>query len=442
MKNVNKMLLKLTPLMLLIALLSACNKSKDQQAHEHDEYTCSMHPQVLQDKPGTCPICGMDLVKKSNGESQTIITEDIKTLAKPTNSSVVASIQTIHPTLKTLSTTARADGIISYDTRKTYSVPVRFAGRIEKLYLKSNYQPVRKGQVIMEIYSPEIVTAQRELLYVVHENKEDNEIVNATKEKLRLLGLTTDQIEQVISNGKESYSIAILSPYSGYIVESTTSSAPLISTNSIQPSSMNGGANKKPNGGMQSASGMSPSASTPTQGSQFSIREGTYVTAGQSVFNVVDGTRLWAELYFSASEGKQIRRGDPIELQVNGLDQTIAARVDFIQPFFGEGKQFLQVRAYLNDSRNTLRVGQLVTGKLNRSEAPALWIPKVALLDLGVQQIVFIKTKGTFAPFKVKTGLESDGWIELKEGLDESSEIAANAQYLVDSESFIKVMNP
>ena len=445
MKNFDRIIIKSVPLLLLIALVVlACKENKGKESHKHEEYTCSMHPQVLQDKPGSCPICGMDLIKKSHDGNKMIVTDEVKTLTRPTNSSVVASIKTIHPERKTLPVTAMAQGVINYDTRNTYSVPVRFGGRIEKLYLKYNYQPVKKGQVIMELYSPEIVTAQRELLYVVNEKKSDTEILNAAMEKLRLLGLTKGQIEQVIDHGKESYSIAILSPYSGYIIESGVSSSTSISANSIQPSSMGGGMGKKPIGGMQTAaSTMNASLPSSTLGSQFSIREGMYVTTGQSVFNVVDGTRLWAELYFSANEGKEIHKNDKVDLLATGLDETISARIDFIQPFFSEGKQFLQVRSYLDASNtNKLRVGQLVTAQLTKPETQSLWIPKISVLDLGVQQIVFIKRNGTFTPFKIKTGSESEGWIEVKEGLDESIEIAANAQYLVDSESFIKVMNP
>lgn len=193
---------------------------------------------------------------------------------------------------------------------------------------------------------------------------------------------------------------------------------------------------------MQVPTAMGTSSQTSSTGQQISIREGMYVTTGQSLFKVVDGTRLWADLYFSADEAKQIQKGDPIELHVKGLDETISSNADFIQPFFSEGKQFLQVRSYLSDSKNVLRVGQLVTARLNQPGVQSLWIPKIAVLDLGFQQIVFVKDQGTFTPFRIKTGSVSNGWIEIIEGLNESSEIAANAQYLVDSESFIKVKNP
>lgn len=429
-------------MVLLVILLSACkNTDEEKQTHVHDEYTCPMHPQVIQDKPGTCPICGMDLVKKSNRGNEMTITKDLKDLIKPTNTSVVAKIQTTHPERKTLVVDAMASGIINYDTRKTYSIPVRFGGRIEKLFLKYNYQPVKKGQVIMEVYSPELLTAQRELLYVFNQQKEDTQLLDASKQKLLLLGLTKEQIEKVIAEGKETFAFPVLSPYTGYIVESTAS--PEVQPSSLaQPTSMGGGGMGKKTSGMQTSTAMGTSSSTSLLGQQISIREGMYVTTGQSLFKVVDGTRLWAELYFSANEAKQIRKGDLMELHVKGSDEVIQSRIDFIQPFFSEGKQFLQVRSYLSDKNNILRVGQLVTARLNQPGSQSLWIPKIAVLDLGVQQIVFIKDKGTLTPFRIKTGSESSGWIEVMEGLSESSEIAANAQYLVDSESFIKVKNP
>lgn len=427
---------------LAVAIISCTSRESKHTHVPTDQYTCSMHPQVIQDKPGTCPICGMELVKKSNGGNEMVVTEDLKELIKPTNASVVAKIQTTHPERKTLVVDAMASGIVNYDTRKTYSIPVRFGGRIEKLYLKYNYQPVKKGQVMMEVYSPELLTAQRELLYLVHEQTEDKQLLEGAKQKLLLLGLTTEQIDKVIAEGKETFAFPVLSPYTGYIIESTTASPEVQPSSLAQPTSMGGGGMGKKTSGMQTSNAMGTSSSSSLPGQQISIREGMYVTTGQSLFKVVDGTRLWAELYFSADEDKHIRIGDPIELNVKGYEEVIQLRIDFIQPFFSEGKQFLQVRSYVNDKNNVLRVGQLVTARLNQPRAQSLWIPKIAVLDLGTQHIVFIKDKGTFTSFRIKIGSKSSGWIEVIEGLDESSEIAANAQYLVDSESFIKVKNP
>ena len=424
-------------------ILSACKSSSEKEhAHQHDEYTCSMHPQVVQDKPGSCPICAMDLVKKSNDGKGIAVTEELRDLIKPTNTSVVATIQTTHPERKIIPIDISAPGVISYDTRKTYSVPVRFAGRIEKLFLKYNFQPVKKGQVIMEIYSPELVTAQRELLYVAHEQQDDKKLFSDAKQRLVLLGLTEGQIENIIATDKEIFALPVLSPYTGYIVESAANSPTLQPSGESESASMGNGGMTAKGGGKQSPSVMNTSSSIPSSGEQISIREGIYVATGQSLFKVIDGTRLWAELYFSPSNGQRIQKGNVLKLHFKSSEIDIASQVDFIQPFFSEGKQFLQVRSYLSDDRSNIRVGQLVTAQVTQTSNESLWVPKKAILDLGVQQIVFLKAKGAFTPFKVKTGIESDGWVEITEGLEESSEIAVNAQYLVDSESFIKIGNP
>jgi membrane fusion protein, copper/silver efflux system len=417
-----------------ICLLVSCTSQETKHASEKaDQYTCSMHPQIAQDKPGTCPICGMELVKKSNGGNELAITDELKGLARPTNASVIATIKTTQPERKIMTVNMTAPGMIGYDTRKTYAVPIRFGGRIEKLFLKYNYQPIKKGEVIMEVYSPELLTAQRELLYVVQGQPEDKQLVASAKQKLFLLGLTDAEIENTIATGKETFAFPVRSQYSGYIVEATTSISEAPSPSAVQSASMG-------------KSGMSGRAQTATSSSsppaQISLREGMYVATGQPLFKVIDDTQLWAELYFAASDGKQIKKGQRIELHIKGSNNPITAQVDFIQPFFNAGEQFLQVRSYLNDAKNNYRVGQLVTANISQTTLPSLWVPKTAVLDLGARQIVFLKDKETFSPFKVKTGLESEGWVEIKEGLTESSVIAANAQYLVDSESFIKVINP
>lgn len=426
-------------LMVFAILISSCANNKSEESHVHDEYTCPMHPEILRDKPGSCPICGMDLVKKSQTGNEQAVSQEIKELVKPTNTSVVASVKSVSPQQRSVEVPVNVTGVITYDTRNTYAIPVRFGGRIEKLFLKYNYQPVKKGEVIMQIYSPDLVTAQRELIFLTGKHAEHSDMIDAAKQKLFLLGLTEKQVENIISNGKENYSFPVLSPYDGYMVESSVRED--ASAMDSQTSSMGKRAGSGMGNGMQSSSGTAAAAPPVTQGSQVSIREGMYVTAGQSLFKVIDQTRLWAELNVSGTHARQIRKGDKINLSVKGLSDTVSSTVDLIQPFFSEGKQFLQVRSYLQDKDNKLRVGQLVTATLNHA-SQALWVPKLAVLDLGVQQIVFLKNKEAFQPYKIKTGLQTDDWIEVIEGLDESSVIAENAQFLIDSESFIKVVNP
>src|SRR6267154_1240306 len=185
-------------------LLASCGRS-EHTANETEQYTCSMHPQVIQDKPGTCPICGMDLVRKTRQGEEAKITKELSYLLKPVNSVVIASIKTVFPVRKAMEVRIEARGTITHDTRKIATISARFGGRIEKLYIKYKLQPIHKGQKILEIYSPELVIAQRELLYLLDKDAGNNELIRASIEKLLLLGLTENQVNQIVSSNKELY---------------------------------------------------------------------------------------------------------------------------------------------------------------------------------------------------------------------------------------------
>src|SRR5690606_24751315 len=199
----------------------SCNSKSGKDVHaEHKDsaqYTCPMHPQIVKDKSGKCPICGMDLVPKSATNEMTI-DSSIASLAKPVNTQVVSTIPAISPETGTRIFSVEVKGQITYDTRNQTSVSSRVSGRIEKLYIKYNYQPVRKGQVIMEIYSPDLAAAQRELLYIARSGNDEN-MLSRAKQRLSLLGMQPAQIDQVLKTGKVLYRVPVYSTASGYILE-------------------------------------------------------------------------------------------------------------------------------------------------------------------------------------------------------------------------------
>ncbi len=409
--------------------LSACSNKND---HAHaQEYICPMHPTVLQDKPGQCPVCGMDLVLKGKVGDEVKITPELNYLLKPTNVSVVGSIKVITPIIKSASIKTETSGVITYDTRRITAVPIRFGGRIEKLMIKYNFQPIQKGDRILEIYSPELLTAQRDLLYLQKSDAENVQLIESAKEKLKLMGVTDQQIAQITSSKKEIYSLPVYSSVSGYIMEESAFRASAQSTTSSSPASsdMNGESTMQ-----------TPSSDKPIQ-TEIQIREGMYVTSGQTIFNVVNTEQVWVEFEILQGDAKEIKLNDPISLSFDSSQKEIQSTISFIQPFYQEGESFVQVRVYLSNPQRTYQIGQLVKGQLKTESAKSLWIPIRASMDLGMQKIVFTKRNGTYRPQSITSGQTSGDWMEVISGIVEQDSIAYDAQFLMDSESFIKVKN-
>ncbi|MBN8651526.1 MAG: efflux RND transporter periplasmic adaptor subunit [Cytophagales bacterium] len=415
-------------MLLTLLLVSAC--SPDKQAENADTYICPMHPTVVSDRPSTCPVCGMDLVRKARAGEEVEITEDLARLIKSPNEVVIASIKTVKAEYKSLAVTVQAQGVVTYDTRYVYNIPTRIGGRLEKVYLKYAFQPVRKGQKVADIYSPELLTAQRELLYLTENDKSNEELIRSAKSKLLLLGASEKQVDEIMARKEPVYTFSIFSGYDGYIISDNQQAPAMVTASSPATSSMGGGMG---DAGMGSTP-QTAAPSTPQPNAEL-IREGGYVTTGQPLFKVVNTSALRVELNLALAQAGSVKAGDKILLDL-GNGKTEEAKVDFVQPFFSEGEEFIKVRVYV---RNTeLRIGQLVSATLQFQTSEALWLPKEAILDLGVEKIAFVKERGVFKPKKIITGIRFNGSIEVKQGLASSDEVASNAQYMVDSESFIK----
>jgi Cu(I)/Ag(I) efflux system membrane fusion protein len=424
-------------LFLLLAMLTAA--CSQEQAHDHaadgTTYTCPMHPQIVQDGPGTCPICGMDLVPTSVEGGEVELTEDLDPLLQRTNSVVISSVSTTTPERKSTEATVEMEGIITYDPNQVFTVPSRVAGRIEQLYVKYAFQPVKKGQKLLEIYSPELVTAQKELLYLVHSAPEDRELIEAAKQKLRLLGATDAQISRLLRTGEASFTFAIHSPYNGYVI-GLSASEPAVAPG--QAGTASGGAGGTMDGMAGGTRGSTAPPAAPGQDIQ--LREGMYVSAGQPLLQVMDPSQLWAEFNVPPAQASQLATGAPVQIsfpQIPGT--TVEGKIDFLQPFFEQGENFAKIRVYLPGNQKLAMVGQLVRAHAAYSTDPSLWVPRAAVLDLGTRSVAFRKVNGAFQPVTVTAGITQGGETQILEGLQPADTIAANAQYLVDSESFISV---
>jgi Cu(I)/Ag(I) efflux system membrane fusion protein len=420
-----------TVVLLSLLVLGACNKGNEHAEHA-DTYTCPMHPTVVSDKPGTCPVCGMDLVRKARAGEEVKITEDLARLIKSPNETVVASIKTLKGEFKSMPVSLEVQGVVTYDTRNIYTIPARIGGRLEKVFLKYTFQPVRKGQKVVEIYSPELITSQRELLYLLENDGSNTNIIESAKNKLYLLGATQNQVEEMIKRKDVTYTFSIYSPYDGYVIREDQQ-APAVSTtsSSSSASSMGGGM-----AGSSSGTSATPAPTAMNASSSELMREGNYVSTGQTLFKIVNTAAMRVELDLPVAQAGRVSLQDEVDLDL-GNQNSVKGKVDFVQPFFTEGEEFVKVRLYVKNG-GELQIGQLVRATIRLKPVEALWIPREAVLDLGLDKIVFVKERDVFKPKNVKTGIRTDGWVEIVQGLSSSDVIASNAQYLVDSESFIK----
>lgn len=388
------------------------------QTHEHTTeeaaYTCPMHPEVQRDKPGSCPICGMDLVKKET-EAAAVTDVDLNTLIKPTNEFVVSSIPVTTIEQREQEIEIEALGTIAYDTREVGTISARISGRIEKLYVRHRYQKISKGQHIMDIYSPEILTAQQNLLFLLKNDATNSNMIEAAKEKLLLLGMSKEQLNKVVQTKQPSFTIAVYSNYSGHIHESGNSS-------------------------MNASSEKMKDVSLLTE--ELSLKEGMYVNKGQSVFVVYNPQKAWALLNIFGDNQGLVKKGNAVRIvPETAPDKDFRASIDFIEPFYRKESKTLTARVYFNNSSLKIPIGSQVRAVIFGNSKDAYWLPKEAVLSLGLDKVVFHKVEGGFKAQKVNTGILHKEHIQIISGLTAKDSVAVNAQYLMDSESFIKLNN-
>ncbi len=393
-----------------------------------------MHPTVVSDKQGACPVCGMDLVRKARaGEEVKITPELAKALTSP-NQAVLASIQTIRPVFEARPVSITSQGKVAYDTRSIQTLAARIGGRLERVYIKYLGQSVRTGERIADIYSPELETAERELIFLLDHDGANADLISSSKQKLSLLGMGEEEIAQLVESRRTDGRFTLFSPASGYVVETDPSST------STEPS----GSSAVERGGMSTP--VAPSSATASAGRQMAtkagsnsiaslLREGDYVSRGQALFKIASRRAFRLEFNVPTPMAAGIRVGDTLDILTDD-GRSFRGTVDFVQPFFTDGEAFQKVRVF--DQHADLRIGQLVTGTLRGKAREALWIPRQSVSDLGAETVVFVKDRsGVFKPRSVTIGQRSGNWVEIRQGLASSEEVAENAAFLVDSESFI-----
>lgn len=402
----------------VVLFIFSCKNKKSENkgtiVASKEEWTCSMHPEIIRDKKGSCPICGMDLVKKVQHAAE-LKGIKLDELLQPTDRFIVSSIPLAALMERTVQPEIEALGRVAYDTRNINTISARVSGRIEKIYVHYRYQHVMKGEHIMDIYSPEIVTAEQELLFLVKNDPDNSSLIGAAKQKLLLLGMSDYQLTQTISTQKPAMSISVYSTYSGHLHEA----------GNTMPET--GNSNFQANAAMTE---------------ELAIKAGMYVQKGQTIFQLLNTDKSWVLLNIFPEAQSMIKIGNSVKIYPE-TDQTkeFHAKIDFLEPFFRSESKTLTARVYFDNSKLEIPIGSQVKAKIKVAEVKGQWLPKEAVLSSGYGRMVFIKKDGGFQAHKIETGISFENQIQVKSGIEPTDSVAANAQYLADSEGFIKTNN-
>ncbi len=380
-------------LFIVFALLVACNSKnkEDHSAHQSLEgvyYTCSMDPQVKEDKAGKCPICHMDLtpMKKDNSASNEIMLSDQQIKLGNIN------VQTISETENSLRESYT--GVLTLNQEKIKSISARAMGRIEKLYFKTEGDYIKKNQAVYQLYSEDIAiakqdyfTAYKQLIMPGDFGKNAKSMLNAAKQKLLFFGLSNSQIESIKSTSQISPYTTFYSTYSGYISEITTT-------------------------------------------------EGSYVMEGAAIIKLADLSSLWLETQVNVNYAKSVKIGQSAKLSFTDYPNTdVNAKISFINPEINSDSRLLLIRMEVPNSNLLLKPGMQSVAKLTQSNLKAIFIPIDAVIrDENASYIWVEKSHGIFENVMVETGAEADGMIEIKSELDPSKKVVITGAYAINSE--------
>ena len=370
--------------------LTACGK-KEGSANKGEaivKYTCPMHPTILQDKPGLCPICGMDLILlNSNASSQS----DPMAIHLTKESAQLANVQTSVVSRQNPEKEVRLYGKVQADERLLQNQVAQISGRVEKLLVNFTGEPVRKGQPLALIYSPELVTAQQELLEAAKTKQAQPEIYEAAKEKLRQWKLADSQISSIESSGNVKTNIEIESTTSGIVTARR-------------------------------------------------VNMGDYVSPGSVLYDVSDLSRVWVLFDAYESDLPFLKTGDQIDFTIQALPGTsFSGKVKFIDPVIDPVNRVAKVRVEISNPGGKLKPEMFATGIVRSNLAEykdKLVIPASAVLWTGKRSIVYVKQAGEEPIFKIREielGPQLGNSYVILDGLTDGEEIVTQGAFSVDA---------
>ena len=379
----------------ILTLWLSCKVKDKHDEHDHNApkvyYTCSMDPQVMESKPGKCPICKMDLTPITLDQIQS---NGIKLSDDQIR---LANIKTKIIHLEYLDQQVVATGTVIENENNVHFVNGRMEGRIDKLYFKTKGASVNKGQILYEIYSEMLASTQSEFINnwkLLLQNPNDILLKNINKgvtNKLLLWGITESQIEQLKTVSKPVIPFPIKSPASGII-------------------------------------------------RAVRISEGTTIMEGQPIFELTEYKSLWVDAQFYQNETVHINQGNTIDVFIEGMPgESIKGQVIQILPQVSPSSTVIIVRILIKPTNSLVRPGMQASVTWHKEEKKSLIVPSNAILREAAGNTLWIKNKQEiYEPRMVQIGEVYGSRVEILSGLEEGEEVVISGSYLLNSEYIFK----
>jgi len=367
-------------------------------------WTCSMHPQIRMEKPGKCPICGMTLIPLDNGNSSEEKIADNEIVLTP-EAIELANIQTSIVQKASATKEIRLLGRVKPDERLLFSQVSHIPGRIERLYVNFTGEKVYKGQKIVRIYSPDLISAQKELFEAIRSRDVYPQLYTASRNKLKLWKLSDSQIDAIEKSGKVQEQIDILSDYSGYVMKRN-------------------------------------------------VELGDYITEGSSLFDIANLNSVWIMFEAYEADIPWIQVGNTVDFTINAIPgKNFKGKVTYIDPFVSSSTRVAKVRVELKNPGNKLLpemyANGIIKAKLTNIKN-AIVIPKSAVLWTGKRAVVYVKVPHektiSFVYREIILGQDMGNFYIVEKGLKEGEVVATNGVFRIDASAQLigqkSMMNP
>lgn len=302
--------------------------------------------------------------------------------------------------VRRLTTTSRTTGVVAVDETRLVQVTPKFGGFVERLYVNATGQPVRRGQPLLAVFSPELLAAQQELLLAGKLQKElgqsvvpgipgnSTDLVDAAKRRLRLWDITEAQIEEVLRTGQPQRTLTLYAPASGVVIAKQ-------------------------------------------------VIDGQSITSGQLLYTIADLSAVWIDVQLRETDAAAVKTGTAADIQVTGLTgRSLKGRVAYVYPTLDSASRAIRARIEVSNSGNLLKPGMYATVQLTTPTRTALTIANSAVLRTGERNVVFVDMGGgTLMPHDVEVSAVTSDYTEVLAGLEPGQRVVTSAQFLLDSES-------